>query len=67
MSLFRRFSSIKTVPAGIAKSAKKIVQGKVPDLSKYEDISEFFLKYDFCTYILQYTIIQLIFVLVLEP
>uniref|UniRef100_A0A7E4UYR3 Brix domain-containing protein n=1 Tax=Panagrellus redivivus TaxID=6233 RepID=A0A7E4UYR3_PANRE len=39
---FRHYS-VKTVPAGIAKSAKKIVQGKIPDLSKYEDISEFFL------------------------
>jgi len=39
---FRHYS-IKTVPSGMTKSTKKIVQGKVPDLSKYEDISEFFL------------------------
>uniref|UniRef100_A0A914QW12 Brix domain-containing protein n=1 Tax=Panagrolaimus davidi TaxID=227884 RepID=A0A914QW12_9BILA len=39
---FRHYS-IKTVPAGLTKSAKKIVQGKVPDLSKYEDVSEYFL------------------------
>uniref|UniRef100_A0AC34QI89 Brix domain-containing protein n=1 Tax=Panagrolaimus sp. JU765 TaxID=591449 RepID=A0AC34QI89_9BILA len=39
---FRHYS-IKTVPSGMTKSTKKIVQGKVPDLSKYEDISEYFL------------------------
>lgn len=35
------FSSIKAVPAGVSKSTKKLVQSKIPDLSKYKDISEF--------------------------
>uniref|UniRef100_A0A914DKM5 Brix domain-containing protein n=1 Tax=Acrobeloides nanus TaxID=290746 RepID=A0A914DKM5_9BILA len=39
---FRHYA-IKTVPAGLSKSAKKIVQSRIPDLSKYEDISDYFL------------------------
>uniref|UniRef100_A0A0N5AFN7 Brix domain-containing protein n=1 Tax=Syphacia muris TaxID=451379 RepID=A0A0N5AFN7_9BILA len=35
--------AIKTVPTGISKSAKKLLQSKIPDLSKYRDISEFIL------------------------
>ncbi|CAD5210254.1 unnamed protein product [Bursaphelenchus xylophilus] len=37
---FRHYS-IKAVPAGVSKSTKKLVQSKIPDLSKYKDISEF--------------------------
>uniref|UniRef100_A0A914GV08 Brix domain-containing protein n=1 Tax=Globodera rostochiensis TaxID=31243 RepID=A0A914GV08_GLORO len=40
---FRQYS-IKSVPAGVSRSAKKLLQSKVPDLSKYEDISDFMLK-----------------------
>uniref|UniRef100_A0A915MMK1 Brix domain-containing protein n=1 Tax=Meloidogyne javanica TaxID=6303 RepID=A0A915MMK1_MELJA len=36
-----RHYSIKTVPAGVCRSAKKLLQNKVPDLSKYKDISDF--------------------------
>ncbi|CAK5010064.1 unnamed protein product [Meloidogyne enterolobii] len=39
-----RHYSIKTVPAGVCRSAKKLLQNKVPDLSKYKDISDFMLK-----------------------
>ncbi|KAH7727712.1 brix domain-containing protein [Aphelenchoides avenae] len=39
---FRHYA-IKSVPSGISKSAKKLVQSKIPDLSKYEDISQFML------------------------
>jgi len=40
-------SSIKAVPAGVSKSTKKLLQSKIPDLSKYEDISDFMLKWVF--------------------
>ncbi|XP_019865183.2 protein Peter pan [Aethina tumida] len=35
---------IKLMPVGISKGVKKVVQGKVPNLSKCEDISEFLTK-----------------------
>uniref|UniRef100_A0A0K0E1M8 Brix domain-containing protein n=1 Tax=Strongyloides stercoralis TaxID=6248 RepID=A0A0K0E1M8_STRER len=38
-----RHYAIKAVPNDISKSTKKILKDKVPDLSKYKDISEFFL------------------------
>ncbi|CEF63856.1 Protein Peter pan [Strongyloides ratti] len=38
-----RHYAIKVVPTDISKSTKKIIKDKVPDLSKYKDISEFFL------------------------
>ncbi|GMT31131.1 hypothetical protein PFISCL1PPCAC_22428, partial [Pristionchus fissidentatus] len=37
-----RHYSIKTVPTGMSKSTKKLLQSKLPDLSRYKDISEFF-------------------------
>ncbi|KAK7868620.1 hypothetical protein R5R35_008429 [Gryllus longicercus] len=37
---FRHFA-IKVVPTGISKSVKKIVQSKVPNLSHYQEISQF--------------------------
>ncbi|XP_071439348.1 protein Peter pan [Hetaerina americana] len=40
---FRHFA-IKVIPKGISKSVKKIVQSKVPNLSRFEDMSEFFTK-----------------------
>lgn len=40
---FRHYS-IKAVPAGVSRSTKKLLQSKIPDLSKYEDISDFMLK-----------------------
>ncbi|KAI6228978.1 CBR-NAS-36 protein [Aphelenchoides fujianensis] len=39
---FRHYS-IKTVPSELSKSAKKLVQSKIPDLSKYKDISDFLM------------------------
>ncbi|KAF7634551.1 Brix domain-containing protein [Meloidogyne graminicola] len=39
-----RHYSIKTVPAGVCRSAKKLLKNKVPDLSKYKDISDFMLR-----------------------
>ncbi|KAF5286598.1 hypothetical protein FQR65_LT12507 [Abscondita terminalis] len=35
---------IKITPVGVSKSVKKVVQGKVPNLSRCNDISEFFTK-----------------------
>ncbi|CAF5113693.1 unnamed protein product, partial [Rotaria sp. Silwood1] len=29
------------VPSGISRAAKKLLQGKVPDLSRFNDISDF--------------------------
>lgn len=40
---FRHYN-IKVAPVGISKGVKKVVQGKVPNLAKCEDISEFFSK-----------------------
>lgn len=40
---FRHYN-IKVVPVGISKGIKKVVQGKVPNLSRCNDISEFFAK-----------------------
>ncbi|KAF8368160.1 lpd-6, partial [Pristionchus pacificus] len=37
-----RHYSIKTVPTGMSKSTKKLLQSKLPDLSRYKDISEYF-------------------------
>lgn len=41
---FRHYA-IKSVPVGLSKGVKKIVQSKVPDLSNFNDIDEFLLKY----------------------
>ncbi|KAK5650813.1 hypothetical protein RI129_001842 [Pyrocoelia pectoralis] len=35
---------IKIVPVGVSKGVKKVIQGKIPDLSKCNDISEFFTR-----------------------
>lgn len=40
---FRHYN-IKVVPVGVSKGVKKVVQGKVPNLSRCTDISEFFTK-----------------------
>ncbi|KAL5240125.1 hypothetical protein ACI65C_007535 [Semiaphis heraclei] len=40
---FRHYA-IKTIPVGLSKGVKKIVQSKVPDLSNFNDIDEFLLK-----------------------
>jgi len=40
---FRHYA-ITTVPVGLSKGVKKIVQSKVPDLSNFDDIDEFLLK-----------------------
>ncbi|XP_033643632.1 suppressor of SWI4 1 homolog [Asterias rubens] len=39
---FRHYS-IKLVPVGISRSVKKLMKTKVPDLSRYKDVSDFFL------------------------
>uniref|UniRef100_A0A0R3S062 Brix domain-containing protein n=1 Tax=Elaeophora elaphi TaxID=1147741 RepID=A0A0R3S062_9BILA len=38
-----RHYAIKAVPAGISKSTKKLIQSKIPDLSKYRNIEDYFL------------------------
>nr|CAG4638410.1 EOG090X0508 [Cyclestheria hislopi] len=40
---FRHYS-IKSVPVGVSKAVKRLVQSKVPNLAKYSDISEFITK-----------------------
>lgn len=37
---FRHYN-IKIAPSGISRAAKKLLQGKVPDLSRFNDISDF--------------------------
>ncbi|CAG9538313.1 unnamed protein product [Cercopithifilaria johnstoni] len=38
-----RHYAIKAVPAGLSKSTKKLIQSKIPDLSKYKNIEDYFL------------------------
>lgn len=40
---FRHYA-IKVVPTGVSKGVKKLLQNKVPNLSKFDDISEFMTK-----------------------
>lgn len=40
---FRHYT-IKVIPCGISKPIKKLIQNKVPNLSQFEDISEFVTK-----------------------
>lgn len=40
---FRHYN-IKIVPVGVSKGVKKVVQGKIPNLSMCEDITDFFSK-----------------------
>lgn len=37
---FRHYA-VRIVPVGVSKSVKKLLQNKVPDLSRYNDVSEF--------------------------
>ncbi|VDM21620.1 unnamed protein product [Wuchereria bancrofti] len=37
-----RHYAIKAVPAGLSKPTKKLIQSKIPDLSKYKDIEDYF-------------------------
>ncbi|KAK0428459.1 hypothetical protein QR680_010820 [Steinernema hermaphroditum] len=39
---FRHYS-IKSVPAGVNKTTKKLLQSKIPNLANYKDISDYFL------------------------
>ena len=32
---------MKVVPVGLSKGVKKLVQGKVPNLGRYDDVAEF--------------------------
>ncbi|VDP09348.1 unnamed protein product [Soboliphyme baturini] len=43
MIQFRHYA-IKVVPTGVSKSAKKLLRRKVPDLGRYKDISDYFIK-----------------------
>ena len=36
-----RHYTIKVVPVGLSKGVKKLVQGKVPNLGRYDDVAEF--------------------------
>ena len=45
MLAFDHFSNIKIAPSGISRAAKKLLQGKVPDLSRFNDISDFMYRY----------------------
>ena len=38
------FSNIKIAPVGVSKAVKKLAKSKLPDLSKYKDISDFVLR-----------------------
>lgn len=38
------FSNIRVVPVGMSKSVKKLIKATVPDMSKYNDVSEYMTK-----------------------
>lgn len=40
---FRHYT-IKVTPVGVSKGVKKMVQGKIPNLAKCDDISDFLTK-----------------------
>lgn len=40
---FRHYN-IKIVPVGVSKGVKKVIKGKIPNLSRCNEISEFFTK-----------------------
>merc|ERR550532_485407 len=40
---FRHFN-IKAVPTGLSKGVKKLIKAKVPNMGKYDDVSEFLEK-----------------------
>jgi len=40
---FRHYA-IKAVPVGLSKGVKKLVQSKVPNLGRFEDVSDFITK-----------------------
>ena len=40
---FRHYA-IKAVPVGLSKGVKKLVQSEVPNLGRYEDVSDFITK-----------------------
>jgi ribosome biogenesis protein SSF1/2 len=40
---FRHYA-IKAVPVGLSKGVKKLVQSKIPNLGRFEDISDFITK-----------------------
>ena len=44
--MFINCSNVRVVPVGMTKAVKKLVRGSVPNLSKYNDISDFVLRYD---------------------
>ena len=39
------YSNIKAVPVGMSKGVKKLVKSKVPNLSRFDDVSDFLLRY----------------------
>lgn len=40
---FRHYA-VKVMPTGVSKPVKKLIQSKIPNLSQYEDVSEFVIK-----------------------
>lgn len=40
---FRHYG-IRVVPIGVSKGVKKILQSKVPNLARFQDVSEFLTK-----------------------
>lgn len=42
--LFPPCSSLKVVPVGASRGVKKLMQERVPDMNKFEDISELLMK-----------------------
>lgn len=48
---FRHFG-IRVTPVGLSRGVKKLVQSKVPSLARYQDVSEYLLRYFFVPLIL---------------
>lgn len=38
------FSNVKVVPVGLSRGVKKLIKAEIPDLSRYNDVSDFITK-----------------------
>lgn len=38
------FSNVKVVPVGLSRGVKKLIKVEIPDLSRFNDVSDFITK-----------------------
>ena len=47
-------SNIKAVPVGMSRGVKKLIKARIPDMGKYDDVSELLLRYMFWNHVHMY-------------